>query len=119
MPNQHDVIPRYDQMKMVIGGQQNHFVTLIAPQGNASNALWLHQNAWLSIANVDEGAALNYTCNNSSNGLYIFCIDGNFSIDDAITLDKRDAACIWNTERIDVKSTKAGRLLLIEIPLQP
>jgi hypothetical protein len=106
-------------MKIEIGGQQNHFVTLIAPQGNASNTLWLHQNAWLSIASADEGAALNYTCNNSSNGLYIFCIDGNFSIDDAITLDKRDAACIWNTERIDVKSTKAGRLLLIEIPLQP
>ena len=119
IPNQHNVIPRYDQMKIEIGGQQNHFVTLIAPQGNASNTLWLHQNAWLSIASADEGAALNYTCNNSSNGLYIFCIDGNFSIDDAITLETRDAACIWNAQRLDVKATKSGRLLLIEIPLQP
>jgi redox-sensitive bicupin YhaK (pirin superfamily) len=119
IPNQHNVSPRYDQMKIDFAGRQNEFVPLIAPKGNVANTLWMHQNAWLSMAYADEGAQLNYTCHDNQNGLYLFCIEGNCKIDQDISLQTRDAVCIWNTKHITLTSTDASRFLILEIPLHP
>ncbi len=119
IPNQHNVSPRYDQMNIEIVEQKNQFVPLIAPLGDASNTLWLHQNAWLSMAYAEEGALLNYLQHDEQNGMYLFCIDGSCTIENEITLQTRDAVCVLNTEGIVLKSTAASKFLIIETPLHP
>jgi len=119
IPNQHNVMPRYAQMNIDFEGRPNQFVPLIAPQGTTPNTLWLHQNAWLSMASTEAESVINYALHHPQNGVYIFSIEGHCSISENIILETRDAACIRSTPNIEVKSHTASKLLLIEIPLIP
>lgn len=113
-PKEKDIVPRYDQRVFPEEGRENKLQTVVAP--NDSNALWINQDAWFSLADLETESSIDYPINKAGNGLYVFVLDGQVTIDHQ-DLKKRDALGIWNIEQVTISSTENSKLLLIEVPM--
>lgn len=113
-PNKFDVTPRYDQM--TFPEIRNELVQIISPNQDDAG-LWIHQNAWFHLGKVDTGFETIYELKNPENGLYIFIIEGDVTIDDK-ELNKRDAVGITNAESVSIKANANAEILLMEVPMK-
>ncbi|MFN5372517.1 MAG: pirin family protein, partial [Bacteroidia bacterium] len=116
IPNERNVLPRYDQIHIDKEAIHNRWATLVAPR-NRDGLLWIHQDAWISMADIEADVELNYPLNSMNSGVYAFIIEGACEIQNLGTLNLRDAACIWNTESLTIRAKSQTQILLIEIPL--
>ena len=115
MPNKMSVAPRYQQVHMGTIMTPNEFNQVLSP--NADDAgVWIHQDAWFSIGEFDEGVTQTYQLNNPNNGVYIFVIAGTVVIDGNI-LSTRDGLGVWDTKHFTMEVKEAAKVLLMEVPL--
>ncbi len=114
-PKVRDIEPRYDQKKFNPEDRYNKIQTIVSPEKN-DNTLWINQNAYFSLSDVDKDLIVNYEIKSKGNGVYVFLIEGKAEIDKDI-LDKRDAAGIEEADNIEVKAVENSRLLFIEVPM--
>lgn len=115
IPNQRDVQARYQQASF--DPQVNNlFQLLVSPQGGGGK-VWIHQEAWLSVGQFDNGQSIDYKLHNEQSGAYVFIISGEVVIE-SICLTEKDALGITDKSlvTIDVKAENT-KVLLIEIPM--
>ena len=116
-PNKKSVEPRYDQITLNIKDRQNKLQQVLSPNAE-DDGVWIHQNAWFHMTNLDEGKSVNYTLKDAkNNGVYAFVINGDVTINGE-TLNKRDGMGISNTESLDIQADSNAEVLLMEIPMQ-
>ncbi|WP_411821361.1 pirin family protein [Leptospira sp. 'Mane'] len=115
LPKARNITPRYEQKAFAKEGKLNSFQTVVSPSD--TNAVWINQDAYFSIAVLESGKELEYKLKNQNHGLYVFLIDGKLNIEDQI-LEKRDAVGIWETDRIGFKAETESEFLVIEVPMQ-
>ena len=115
IPNKMDVAPRYQQVHMGDIMRPNEFSQVLSP--NADDAgVWIHQDAWFSMGDFDEGISQTYQLNNPNNGVYVFVLSGEVVID-GNTLVSRDGLGIWDTASFDIDVKEAAKVLVMEVPL--
>ncbi|MDH3267687.1 MAG: pirin family protein [Ignavibacteria bacterium] len=115
LPNKKGHKPRYDQKSFNPEERKNKILNIVSPDKNNGN-LWLNQDAYLSMTDLEKNKSINYKVNTNGNGVYIFLIDGNISIEEDV-LAKRDGIGIWETEEISLKANEDSQILLIEVPM--
>jgi redox-sensitive bicupin YhaK (pirin superfamily) len=54
--------------------------------------------------------------NKEGNGVYVFVIDGNVTINGQ-ELQSRDGLGIWETDSLQIKAGSEAQLLLIDVPM--
>jgi len=117
-PNKKNVEPRYDQVTYKNHYKKNTFNEILSPI-KKENTVWIHQNAWFSLATFDDLFESTYFLNNTSNVCYLFVINGSFKINDEI-LNQRDAIGIAETSKINVRAlSNTSQILIMEIPQTP
>ena len=79
-PKEKDISPRYGQQLFAKNDRQNHFQTLVSPDKD-SGAVWINQDAWLSMADFDAGLSSRYQKYRKETGLYFFVISGQVEVD--------------------------------------
>ena len=113
-----NVEPRYDQKKYTPEDRHNKLLTVVSPKDdNDGNALWVHQQTYFNLGNIDAGKKVNYQVHRENHGMYIFLISGKVKIDDQ-TLEKRDALGIWEANGTEIEVLEDARILLIEVPME-
>jgi len=112
-PNKKNVEPRYDQQKIPL--KKNTFNQILSPNKD-DDGVWVHQDAWFSIAHFDKDFSDTYTLKNPNNGVYAIVIEGDITIEDQ-ELHTRDGFGIWNTKTLIIKSNNNSKVLLMEVPL--
>lgn len=115
-PNQKEVKPRYDQMKLDLSLRKNKFQQIVSPNPD-DDGVWIHQNAWFHLADMDQNLELEYALQDKMNGVYAFVIKGSVQINDE-TLEERDGMGIWNVEKLDIKAVRDAEILLMEVPMR-
>ncbi len=116
-PKERDIEPRYDQRVFNDEGKKNKFQTVVSPDKSNQETMWINQDAYFSLAKIDEGKELTYDLNIKNNGVYLFLIDGKINIDGQ-QFEKRDGIGIENTDNILIKAESDSYLLAIEIPMK-
>lgn len=115
-PNKEGVTPRYDQISIPTD-IKNEFYQILSPSAD-DEGVWIHQNAWFNMANLDNGVAATYKIHApATNGVYAFIIKGDASINGQ-ALNERDGMGIWNVDQLDVVASSDAEVLLMEVPLQ-
>ena len=71
IPNQESVTPRYDQITLNIDDRHNKFQQVVSPNPNDSG-VWIHQDAWFNMTNLDKGKKLSYELNNPKKTEYMY-----------------------------------------------
>jgi len=115
-PNQKNVTPRYDQITLESGKAKNNFQQILSPNPN-DEGVWVHQNAWFSIGEFENGCEETYQVKASKNGVYAFVLEGEVNIEGQ-DLSKRDGFGVWDTDSITVKASKNAKVLLMDVPMQ-
>ncbi len=116
LPKFNNVEPRYDQKTFDPDDRINKFDLVVSPDKEDA-ALWINQDAWFSLGDFEANYRTKYTLHYATNGIYLFVLEGEISIDNE-TLQKRDAAGIYDTGSIEIHANADSRLLLIEVPMQ-
>ncbi len=112
-PKFGDIEPRYDQKRFEKKDRQNKWQTVVAP--DKDSALWINQDAWFNLAELDKGKSLSYTKNLDSSVVYLFVIEGAVTLNGE-TLNKRDGMGILSGDIKDLKASENASLLLMEVP---
>lgn len=116
-PNKKNVTPRYDQITLDKADRKNKIQQILSPNTNDSG-VWVHQNAWFSMTNLEQGKEVNYTINDAiNNGVYAFVLSGNATINDQ-ELNERDGFGLWNINKINIKADSDTEILLMEVPMK-
>ena len=116
-PDKGQVTPRYDQKKFMPEGRKNKWQEVIKPDTQtAGDAIYIHQQAWFNLADMDNNTRLNYQLKKQGNGAYLFVIDGDIEVAGE-TLKKRDAIGITDFNEIEITAHSNARILLMDVPM--
>lgn len=116
-PKEHNIKPRYDQRDFRSQLTPGKFKTLVSPNAEADDAMWINQDAWFSIGRFDEAATVPYKLGKAGNGVYAFVLEGAVKAVGQ-SLSRRDALGIWDTNEVNFEIAAGTELLLIDVPME-
>ena len=115
IPNKRNVAPRYDQKTFTAEDSKNVLLTVVSPVG-AGEGVQIHQDAWFSLGKLDAGVEVTYDLKKKGNGVYIFVLEGQLSVNDTV-LERRDGLGLWELESLTIKAATDSEVLLMEVPM--
>lgn len=114
-PKTRNVTPRYQQITLDTSERHNKLQQILSP--NADDAgVWIYQDAWFHMGNLDKGVTLDYDRKKEGNGLYVFVIKGNIKVDGQ-ELEQRDGLGITDFDKVTFEATSDTEILLMEVPM--
>ncbi len=114
-PNQKNVSPRYDQITLRAGDLKNKLSQILSPNPEDAG-VWIHQNAWFHMGDLEKGFQTEYQVKSAENGVYAFILEGQVSIDGQ-QLEQRDGFGIWDTEKVNIQADGDAKILLMDVPM--
>ncbi|MEN9609438.1 MAG: hypothetical protein RLZZ628_252 [Bacteroidota bacterium] len=114
-PNQQNVEPRYDELKLNPADRQNQFQQILSPNPEDAG-VWVHQNAWFHLGSFDKGMDTEYVMKAKGNGLYLFVVEGNVQVGEQL-LERRDGYGVQNIDKIALRMLEKAEILLMEVPM--
>ncbi len=114
-PKYRNVEPRYQQITLNVADRENKFQQILSPNAD-DEGVWIHQDAWFHMTNLEAGKSLTYQRKKEGNGLYVFVIKGKVTVDNQ-ELELRDGMGITDFETVDFKAIENTELLLMEVPM--
>ena len=115
MPNKQGVEPRYQQLKIADMLKPNEFGQILSPNPDDAG-VWIHQDAWFHMGNLDKGVSASYELKGNQHGVYAFVIEGKVKVGDEV-LETRDGMGIIDTKGFEVEALEDSRVLLMEVPM--
>lgn len=117
IPNKRDVTPRYDQRTFEPALRKNKWQEIIKPDTQQDgDAIFIHQQAWFNLVDLDENKEIVYTNKSKGNGAYLFVIEGEIEVS-GDRLSSRDAIGITDYENITIKANTNARILVMDLPM--
>lgn len=116
VPNKKGVEPRYQQITLDADKGNNTLQQILSPNSEDAG-VWIHQDAWFHLGNLEKGTKLEHHINKSGNGIYAFVIKGDVTINGQ-ELNKRDGYGLWDVESLDIQADSDAKLLLMEVPMK-
>jgi hypothetical protein len=93
----------------------NNLLQVLSPN-EEEEGVWIHQDAWFSIGQLDSGFETSYQLHKNGNGVYAFVIEGDVTIEGQ-ALNRRDGLGIEKTSSLHIKADSPAKLLLMEVPM--
>jgi redox-sensitive bicupin YhaK (pirin superfamily) len=116
IPKVKAVAPRYQQISLNTEDRKNKLQQILSPNSE-DQGVWIHQDAWFNMGNLDKGTALKYPLKDpKNNGVYAFVIKGSLEVA-GIQLSQRDGLGITETHEFDLKASEDSEILLMEVPM--
>lgn len=115
IPNEMNVKPRYQQIRLDGLMQHNEFNQVLSPNPNDAG-VWIHQNAWFNLGEFDKKTSQTYEFHDPANGVYVFVIEGKVVVNGK-SLDTRDGLGVWDTTALTMDAVEDARVLLMEVPM--
>lgn len=114
-PNKKNVAPRYGQLTLNTQDRHNKLQQILSPSPD-DDGVWIHQDAWFHLGALDKDIRQKYTLKKKGNGVYVFVISGNVTVDGQ-PLTARDGLGIWDVNEIDLIAESNTEILVMEVPM--
>jgi hypothetical protein len=114
MPKERNITPRYEQKSYPVANRLNKLQIVVAP--NNAEAVWINQDAWFTLGNYEAGREVTYTLNNTKNGVYVFLLKGNATIN-GNALQEKDGLGITEADLLNIATDTDTQFLLMEVPM--
>jgi len=114
-PEKRNIEPRYEQKTFLSTDRINKWQEVVAPDN--TNALWINQQAWFSLSNLQKDQSLSYQLHKEGSGVYLFLINGSIQIGETI-LEARDGIGIEATSSFNIVANEDAEILVMEVPME-
>jgi len=114
-PNKKNVEPRYDQISLKLEDRKNKLQQILSPHQD-DDGVWIHQNAWFHMTQLDANQQVNYELKQSGNGVYFFVLFGEVNVNGK-ALQTRDGLGVWNQNDFQITASSDAEILLMEVPM--
>ena len=114
-PKEKGIKPSYDQRTFNVNDRKNKIQTVVSGF-KTGDELYIHQDAAISLSDLDKGTELIYAMKSKDNGAYIMVIKGAVEIDGQ-KLEQRDALGVWESENVSIKASENAEIIIIEVPM--
>ena len=114
-PDKRNVTPRYAQLPIHTLHKKNEPFQILSPNAD-DDGVWIHQNAWFHMLDLEEAQSVYYDLKVEGNGVYAFVIEGEVEIGEQL-LGRRDALGITETATFEISAHQHAEVLLIEVPM--
>ena len=108
--------PSYDQKTFSKENRKNKIVAVASGYGKGEE-LYIHQDAMVSLGQLDKEKSAEYSIVNTGNGAYLMVISGQLSIDGKI-LNKRDAIGINGINKFNISANENTEFLIVDVPMK-
>lgn len=115
-PKKQGISPRYGQTSIRELALKNEFYQILSPHAD-DQGVWIHQDAWFHMGELENGQKTSYKLKNKANGVYVFVLEGQVAVNDH-PLGKRDGLGIWEVTELEVAATEHSKVLLMEVPMK-
>jgi redox-sensitive bicupin YhaK (pirin superfamily) len=115
IPREKNVTPRHGQVTLDESKMKNNLLQVLSPNAD-DEGVWINQDAWFSMGQLDKDFETTYSLKSSENGVYAFVIEGDVAINGQ-ELNRRDGLGIKETDTLQIKANSDARLLLMEVPV--
>lgn len=115
IPEKQGTTPKYSQREFDASKRKDNFQLVVSPDGR-NNSVEIGQKAFFSMIDMSIGSKQTYEKYNSSNGVYVFVIEGALEIGEH-HLSKRDSLEISSEGTLELKATSDAEVLIMEVPL--
>ncbi|MBI3260427.1 MAG: pirin family protein [Ignavibacteriae bacterium] len=115
-PKLRNIQPRYDQRAFTPEERKNTLRVVVSPE-EKDNALWINQDAYFALGNLDKGVEVKWDIRNEGSGVYLFVIEGEIDAN-GIKIERRDGMGITETNEITIRATDESIVLLMELPMR-
>jgi redox-sensitive bicupin YhaK (pirin superfamily) len=116
-PDKGNVTPRYDQKTFLPEDRKNKWQEIIKPNTQEEgDAIFIHQQAWFNLTDMDANHEMIYTNKKTTNGAYVFIIEGEVEVNEE-KLERRDAMGITEYVNINIKALSNARILVMDLPM--
>lgn len=113
MPKKLGIKPRYGQK--VFDFKDNTTTLVVSPDAR-DGSLEINQDAFFSVANMDEGNTVDYHTKLSGNGVYLFVLSGTVEVNGTI-FNARDGVGIPELSEVAIKASVKSEVLIMEVPM--
>ncbi len=117
LPQEKDILPRYQQKSFDAAKRQNRFQEVVSPKHENPDTLWINQQAYFSLADLEIDTEISYHLHIPTHGVYLFVIEGSLRIGDK-ALTRGDGMGIWDISDITIRALEKTNLLLMEVPME-
>ena len=114
-PKEKGIKPSYDQRTFDINDRKNKIQTVVSGF-KTGDELYIHQDAAISLSDLDKGTELKYAMKSKEKGAYIMVINGAVEIEGQ-KLQQRDAIGVWENENVSIKASENAEIIIIEVPM--
>ncbi|GAB1416491.1 pirin family protein [Paludibacter sp.] len=115
-PNEKNVNPRYGQITISDLAKTDELYQILSPNPD-EQGLWIHQDAWFSMADLSVNKEIKYKLNKLGSGVFIKVIEGEIEIY-GNRLSKRDAIAISEIDEVVIKTITQTKILVMEVPMK-
>lgn len=115
-PNKRGVTPRYSQLRYADKAEPGKLQQILSPD-EGDEGVWIHQDAWFHLGDLQAGERQSYPIHRLGNGVYAFVISGKVRIAGEI-LEARDGLGVWETKELDIEVLEDAKLLLMDVPME-
>jgi redox-sensitive bicupin YhaK (pirin superfamily) len=114
-PNKKNVAPRYDQVTLNTKDRHNKLQQILSPNPDDAG-VWIHQDAWFHLGQLDAGVKTDYAVKRKGNGVYVFVLSGEATVAGQ-TLKTRDGLGVWDMDNLSIVADSNTELLLMDVPM--
>lgn len=113
LPKKLGIKPRYEQkaFELISSG----FKLVLSPDGR-EESLTINQDAFFSLGKMNTSEKFSYNLKQSGNGVYIFVLKGDLSIN-GTAQKERDGVGITGADEISLQSNSEVEVLIMEVPM--
>jgi redox-sensitive bicupin YhaK (pirin superfamily) len=115
LPKEENIKPRYDQKTFDHAGRKNKWQVVVSPD-EKEGGVWINQDARFALTDVEAGKQISFSPKFSGNGVYIFVIEGEITVDGK-KIGKRDAIGVSEANEFSISANQPSTLLAIEVPM--
>lgn len=114
LPKKRNIEPTYSQISLKLEDRKNKLQQIVSPDQDAG--VTINQDAWFNITELDAGNSIAYTLKDPENGLYVFVIEGDATVNEQ-KLNRRDGLGIQQAESVAINADTQTKVLLMEVPM--
>lgn len=115
MPNKKNVTPRYDQITISDLAKKNELYQILSPNAD-DQGVWIHQDAWFHLGDLDKGIQVEYRLKRKESGIYVIVVEGKIEIE-GFELNKRDGIGLSELEAAKITALEDTKVLVMEVPM--